>query len=434
MSSSSSNVRSFPRIKEIKTFLVQGVGAGGDYHNVKGGHWLIDSKIATPMSHYPQYRKSRTDFGINVLGSFCVEIEATDGTKGFATGFGGPPACWLTAEHFRRFLIGADPRDTNNLFEQMYRASMFYGRKGLTVAVISVIDLALWDLVGKIRNEPVYKMIGGTTRDRLDFYCTGPEPTAARDMGFGGAKVALPYSAAEGREGLRKNYEYLKGHREALGPDFPLRVDCWMSLNVSYIIELAEKCKHLDIDWWEEVLSPDDIDGFALIKRAHPTIKFTTGEHEYSRYGFRKLIEGRNMDILQPDVMWVGGLTELLKVSAMAAAYDLPVVPHASGPYSYHFVVSQANCPFQEYLANSPDGKSVLPVFGNLFINEPIPTKGYLDVSELDKPGFGLELNPAAPLIDAAGVLNPAPMKSLAPPPQEQEQEVKANGDGSASA
>lgn len=110
MPSTSSNVVSFPRIKEIKTFLVQGVGAGGDYHNVKGGHWLIDSKIATPMSHYPKYRKSRTDFGINVLGSFCVEIEATDGSKGFATGFGGPPACWLTAEHFRRFLIGAGTR------------------------------------------------------------------------------------------------------------------------------------------------------------------------------------------------------------------------------------------------------------------------------------------------------------------------------------
>jgi L-rhamnonate dehydratase len=100
-------VNAFPRIKEIKTFLIHGVGSGGDYHNVEGGHWLIDSKIATPMSHYPQYQKSRTSFGINVLGSFCVEIEATDGSKGFATGFGGPPACWLTAEHFRRFLIGA---------------------------------------------------------------------------------------------------------------------------------------------------------------------------------------------------------------------------------------------------------------------------------------------------------------------------------------
>jgi UDP-N-acetylglucosamine/UDP-N-acetylgalactosamine diphosphorylase len=128
-------------------------------------------------------------------------------------------------------------------------------------------------------------------------------------------------------------------------------------------------------------------------------------EHEYSRYGFRKLIEGRNVDILQPDVMWVGGMTELLKIAAMAAAYDLPVVPHASGPYSYHFVVSQHNCPFQEYLANSPDGKSVMPVFGDLFLNEPIPDKGYLDVSILDKPGFGLELNPNARLIDATNLL-----------------------------
>jgi len=100
-------VKSFPKIKDVRTFVIQGVGSGGDYHNVKGGHWLIDSKISTPMSGYEQYTKSRTSWGINVLGSFCVEIEATDGTKGFATGFGGPPACWLAAEHFNRFLIGA---------------------------------------------------------------------------------------------------------------------------------------------------------------------------------------------------------------------------------------------------------------------------------------------------------------------------------------
>lgn len=73
---------------------------------VKGGHWLIDSNISTPMTKWAQYRGSRTSWGINVLGSFCVEVEATDGTKGFATGFGGPPACWLVHQHFERFLIG----------------------------------------------------------------------------------------------------------------------------------------------------------------------------------------------------------------------------------------------------------------------------------------------------------------------------------------
>jgi len=102
-----SGVKSFPKIKEIRTFVIDGVGSGGDYHNVKGGHWLIDSKISTPMSGYDEYRKSRTSWGINVLGSFCVEIEADDGTKGFATGFGGPPACWLVHQHFERFLLGA---------------------------------------------------------------------------------------------------------------------------------------------------------------------------------------------------------------------------------------------------------------------------------------------------------------------------------------
>ena len=292
---------------------------------------------------------------------------------------------------------------------------MFYGRKGLPVAVISVVDLALWDLKGKLWNEPVYRLLGGTTRERLAFYCTGPEPVAAKEMGFTGAKVPLPYGPDEGQAGLKKNIAYLRKHRESVGPEFPLRVDCYMSLTVSYTIQLVKACEDLDIDWWEECLSPDDSDGFEQIKRAHSTVKFTTGEHEYSRYGFRKLIEGRNLDVLQPDVMWVGGMTELLKISAMASAYDIPVIPHASGPYSYHFVVSQSNSPFQEYLANSPDGKSVLPVFGDLFINEPIPTKGFLDIAQLDKPGFGLEINPAARLIPADQILNPAPQRALKP-------------------
>ena len=322
----------------------------------------------------------------------------------------------------------ADPRDTNNLFELMYRGSMFYGRKGLPVAIISVIDLAIWDLLGHLRNEPVYKLIGGATRSRLNFYCTGPEPAAAKAMGFIGGKVPLPYGPDEGQPGLANNIAFLKKHREAVGPDFPLRVDCYMSLNVPYTIDLvsAANRENLHIDWWEECLTPDDFDGFQQLKRAHPATRFTTGEHEYSRYGFRKLIEGRNIDLLQPDVMWVGGMTELLKVAAMASAYDIPVVPHASGPYSYHFVVSQCNSPFQEYLANSPDGKSVTPVFGDLFLNEPIPEKGYLDVSVLDKPGFGLELNPAARLIPAGNILNPAPPKSLKAPivPQASPQEV----------
>ncbi len=230
------------------------------------------------MSKYEEYRKSRTSFGINVLGSFFVEIEASDGTVGFATGFGGPPACWIVSQHLERFLIGVDPRNTNRIWEQMFLSTMFYGRKGLPIAVISVIDLAIWDLLGKIRGEPVYKMIGGSIKDEINFYCTGPEPTATKAMGFWGSKVPLPYGPDEGHAGLKKNVEFLRKHRESVGPDYPIMVDCWMSLNVPYTIQLATACLDLNINWWEEVLHPDDFDGFAKLKQALPQLKFTTGE------------------------------------------------------------------------------------------------------------------------------------------------------------
>ncbi len=379
-----------PRIVDLRVFLVGGSGDGGDYHRQESGHWLIDTEIANPMSGYPKYKASRTSWGIGVLGSILVEVEDDRGNVGFATGFGGPPACFLIDEHFRRFVVGADPRDTNRISDQLFRASMFYGRKGLTLAAISVVDLAVWDLLGKLRQEPVYKLIGGRTKDDIRFYCTGPRPDAAKALGFWGGKVPLPHGPADGREGLRANRAFLAGHREAVGPDFPLMVDCYMALDVRYAVELVAFCSDLAIHWWEEVLHPDDFDGYRELRAALPLAKWTTGEHEYSRYGFRKLIENRSIDILQPDVMWVGGLTELLKIAAHASAYDVPVVPHASGPYSYHFVMSQTNSPFCEYVANSPDGLTIKPVFGSMFANEPVPKDGRIDIS--DAPGFGLTL------------------------------------------
>lgn len=390
-------------IEEMRTFLIEGKANGGDYFNQASGHWLTSTDIANPMSHYEKYKSTRSSRGIDVMGSFCVEIEASNGVKGFATGFGGSPACFLAETHFKRFLIGADPRDTNLLWDQMYRASLYYGRKGLAIAIISVIDLAIWDLLGKLRNEPVYKMIGGRTKDFLPCYCTGPRPDVAKKKGFWGGKVPLPFGPNEPNS-LQKNFDDLRRHRESVGPDFPIMVDCYMSLNVNYAIELATKCLELHIEWWEEVLHPDDSDGYTYIKRALPQLKWTTGEHEYTRYGFRKLIEGRNIDLLQPDVMWCGGLTELLKISAHASAYDIPIVPHGSGPYSFHFVISQTNAPFVEYVANSADGHTVLPTFGNLFLNEPVPANGRLEISDLRGPGFGLQLNPNVRLIPFTGM------------------------------
>lgn len=386
------------RIKDVRVHTLAPKAQAGTYFKPgESQHWLVDSLISNPMSGYSKYREKRSSWGIGVLGSLVVELETEDGIIGVATGSGGAPAAWLIRNHFARFLVGEDARNINRIWDEMYRASLPYGRKGLPLMAISAVDLALWDLNGKVRAEPVYNLIGGLTRDEITLYCTGPHADAIQSLGFWGAKVPLPHSPFDGRDGLKANVAWLKAQRDAVGPDFPLMVDCYMSLNVSYAIELAEACKALNINWWEEVLSPDDIEGYRQIRQAHPTIKWTTGEHEYSRYGFRHLIEERLLDILQPDVMWVGGLTELLRIAAHASAYDQLIVPHGSGPYSYHFIASQTAPAFCEYVAASPDGRSIQPVFGELFEGEALPANGKIKLSE--RPGFGMELRSRADLV-----------------------------------
>lgn len=110
---------------------------------------------------------------------------------------------------------------------------------GLPLAALSVVDLAIWDLLGKIRGEPVYKMIGGRTKKDIPLYLTGPRPEVAKELGFWGAKVALPHGPPDGLTGMRKNVEYLKQCKDAVGKDYPVQVDCYMSLDVQYTVELV---------------------------------------------------------------------------------------------------------------------------------------------------------------------------------------------------
>ena len=135
-------------ISDVRAFVLDQKGSGGDYHNREKGHWLVDTLIATPMSAYPEYRQSRTSFGIDVMNSIVVEVEASDGTVGVSAGQGGAPACYMIERHFKRFLLGQDPRNLNKMWDQMFRASLFYGRKGVPLWALSAVDLALWDLLG----------------------------------------------------------------------------------------------------------------------------------------------------------------------------------------------------------------------------------------------------------------------------------------------
>src|SRR5690606_19029165 len=192
---------------------------------------------------------------------------------------------YIVEHHLARFVEGADPSDLERIWDQMFRATLYYGRKGLVLNAISAVDLALWDLLGKLREEPVYAMLGGPVRDELEFYATGARPDLAKEMGFIGGKMPLQHGPVEGADGMRENLAKLATMRERVGDDFWLMFDCWMALDLDYATRLGTSAAEYGLRWLEEALPPDDYWGYAdLRRRLAGTTLVTTGEHEATRY------------------------------------------------------------------------------------------------------------------------------------------------------
>ncbi|MGI8870011.1 MAG: L-rhamnonate dehydratase [Mycobacteriales bacterium] len=396
---------SAPTITSVRAYVVEpgndgeaggsGPAGGADYHAQAGAHW-IDDHIATPMGRYPQYRASRRSFGLDVLGSLVVVVEASDGSTGLGVTTAGEIGAWIVERHLARFVEGARVTDLERIWDQMYAATLFYGRRGVVLNAISGVDLALWDLLGRVRAEPVYAMLGGAVRDELACYATGPRPDLAAGMGFVGGKLPLHHGPAEGPDGLRANLDLLARMRDAVPDGFFLSYDCWMALDVDYTVRLGHAALDLGLKWIEEPLPPDDYWGYGEARRRLPAqLWLTGGEHEATRWGFRALLELGGVDMIQPDVGWCGGLTELLKIDALASTRGVPVVPHGSSVYSYHYAITRPGSPFTEFLMMHPDGTQVVPMFAPLLVGEPTPEAGRIGLSALgERPGFGVELNP----------------------------------------
>jgi len=358
-------------------------------HTASMSHsWLTETLIAHPLAQWSAYREKRTSW-FGVMSAGVVEIETDAGLTGLGFIGGGKAnaARTIIDDQFSQLLLGQDPADIERLWEQMYRASVMYGRRGVAIEAISGIDLALWDLLGKACGQPVYKLIGGQTKDCLPAYVTGNLTERHLAEGFRDVKIALPHGPADGEDGLRGNEELMRRTREFVGPSGDIMLDCYMALTVPYAIELVRRLQPYRLRWIEEPLLPDDIDGLLRIKDA-TGVAISGGEHEYTRFGFRELIERRALDLLQPDIYRAGGLTELRKIAAMASAYHLPVIPHGVGAPTYHFVMATPNSPKAEFVDVFAQG-------GELMLEgEPIPKNGFIELPAT--PGFGYRLNQRA--------------------------------------
>lgn len=215
-------------------------------------------EVASPMSIYPKYKPMRSLFMPDAgrVPSFTVEVTTDRGVKGY--GEGGPGGGTIVEEHFVKLLIGEDPFDVERIWDILWRSTESYGRTGITMHAISGVDLAIWDVIGKALNQPVYKLIGGATKERIPAYCTGNDIEQHIQFGFKRLKVAIPKGPADGREGMKVNEALVRRTRDLLGPEGDIMLDCWMSWTERYAIEMAEMLAPYRIYWMEECLQPPD--------------------------------------------------------------------------------------------------------------------------------------------------------------------------------
>lgn len=360
------------------------------------GSWSTQAvEVANPMSIYPRYKATRSLFfpDPGKVPGFTVEIATDKGVKGYGSGGSGGGA--IVEGHLTKLLLGEDPFDIEKLWDIQWRSTMHYGRMGVTMNAISGVDLALWDLIGNALGMPVYKLLGGRTKDRIPAYCTGNDIEQHVEFGFRRLKLAMPHGPADGREGMRRNEEVVKRARAALGPDGEIMLDCWMAWTERYTLEMAALLEPHRIYWMEEVLQPHDYAGFGRLRKAIRSTRIVTGEHEYGRYGFRNLLEHESAEIWQPDLHWCGGLTEARKISALAAAYDIPVIPHGGGTAQdgLHFIMATSNSPWAEMFLPAPGGP---PEVYKRFEEDYQVTRGPEGIytAPLDRPGFGWDFEP----------------------------------------
>lgn len=351
--------------------------------------WLSETVIANPMSIYPRYAPRRSLWTAR-FPSMLVRVETDDGVVGLGSTVGGRAAAAIVNEHFAELLKGEDPSDIERLWDVMWRASLPYGRRGLPVMAISGVDEALWDVLGRAAGVPVYRLLGGACRDDLPIYQTTNDRQDWAELEGFGVKLAIPYGPADGREGLQGNLALVRECRRTIGEGKDIMLDCFMAWDVEYTRRMVDLVEPLGVRWVEEPLAPDDYRGYERLGAMDSPVSVATGEHEYTRYGFATLIGTGGVTILQPDVAWVGGISEARRICHLASAYHLQVIPHAGGLQAgaLHLMKSQVNTPAAEWVRtyDRAAGRPRPALEG-----VPDPVGGRISPSE--EPGLGLRIS-----------------------------------------
>jgi L-rhamnonate dehydratase len=339
------------------------------------------------------------------LGWLVVEIVCDDGTIGIGNAALAPHATKTVIDtYLKPLLIGTDPLDSEYLWASMYRRTLPFGRKGVGMAAISAVDLGIWDAKGKILKQPVFKLIGGRTKQRIPVYASRlysqpldtlyAEAKAYAELGYSAIKLRFGWGPKDGYAGIAKNLDLVKTAREAVGPDVDLMADCFMGWSLEYAKRMLRVLEPHNLRWVEEPVTADDLAGYAEL-RALNHVAIAGGEHEFTLHGFRQALDLKAFDIAQFDVNRVGGITVAKKVADLCEAYDVTVIPHAGQMHNYHISMSSYGAPIAEYFPKVPVEVGN-ELFWYIFEGEPVASNGYIDLAD-DRPGFGLTLKEPDP-------------------------------------
>lgn len=367
---------------------------------------VLSYDLDEPLGYSQNYYTKRS--------AHLVEIETDEGITGIGECFGPNTIALankvIVEQVIGPLILGRDPLDREVHWHRAYNGMRDHGQKGMPIQALSGVDIALWDIAGKIHNQPLYKLLGGAFRDRIEVYGYGmmlqqvpdlaerfaSESAAIKAMGFNAMKMKIG-------KGPEEDLRLVKAVRDAIGADIKLMVDANHAYTAQVAIPLGRALQDLGVYWFEEPVAPEDLHGYRDLCESLD-MSIAGGEAEFTRWGFRDLIEKRCVDILQPETCALGGISEYLKIRDMAHAHFIPVVNHVWGTavcvaVNMHLLAAMPDLPGGAHPAQPMLEYDTTPnMFRENLLTEPL---GVLDqvaanggwVELPTGPGLGIELD-----------------------------------------
>ena len=377
------------KIKEIRTKVYQ---------------W--NGKTVPPQNNFCTNASDLLFEKSDTMGSFrfhewlICEVETDEGTIGIGNAALAPQLIKKTIDtYLAPLVVGEDPFDFSYIWEKMYRRTHAWGRKGVGMVAISAVDIALWDILGKLTNKPVFKLLGGRTKEKIPVYVSKlysqpiknlqQEAENYKKQGFTMFKMRFGWGPKDGSEGMKKNIDLVEAVREVIGYDTDLMLECYMGWNLDYSKRMIPQLVKYNPRWLEEPVIADDVNGYKELNNMN-AIPISGGEHEFNLFGFKQLLDLNALSYIQYDNNRVGGFTIAQKINALAEAYQVPVIPHAGQMHNYHLTMSNFNCPIAEYFPVN-DVEVGNELFYYIFKGDPSPKDGYINLDD-NTPGLGLSL------------------------------------------